>query len=146
MSFGQVAEHAHVIEHAQRRQRVFNALPTPSARHGACSGRCRMSDETPVPETLETIAASIRALRQSMDSRFDKVESRITTELAETKSQLGMKIEAVHAEVSLVYDEVIAQRAKHKANDEEHGRFRERLGNHHLRLLALTRRKNRHSK
>jgi DNA anti-recombination protein RmuC len=35
-----------------------------------------MSDEKPVPATLETIAASIRELRQSMESRFGEVDSR----------------------------------------------------------------------
>jgi hypothetical protein len=115
-----------------------------------------MSDEKPVPETLETIAASIRELRQSMesrfsevdtrfdavDARFDKVERRITTEIADAKAQLGVKIEAVHAEVKLVYDEAIAQRAKHTANDADHERFREDLTNHDLRLRALASRKN----
>jgi len=96
-----------------------------------------MSDEKPVPETLETIAAGIRALRQSMDSRFGAVDTRFD----EVKAQLGTKIEAVHAEVKLVYDEVIAQRAKHKANADEHDRFREQLEDHDTRLLALTRRK-----
>ena len=42
-----------------------------------------MSDE-PVPETLETIAAKLGALTKSMEDKF-----------AETRSHLGIKIEAV---------------------------------------------------
>lgn len=101
-----------------------------------------MGDENLVPETLDTIAAKLSELTK----RFDKFESRITTELAETRSQLGTKIEAVHAEVKLVYDEVIAQRAKHKANENEHDQFRKRLADHDLRLLALRPRKSRGGK
>ena len=35
-----------------------------------------MADEQPVPETLESIAASIRELRTSMESRFGQVDDR----------------------------------------------------------------------
>ena len=35
-----------------------------------------MADEQPVPETLESIAASIRELRTTMDARFDHVDER----------------------------------------------------------------------
>jgi uncharacterized protein YicC (UPF0701 family) len=38
--------------------------------------RCRMSDEKPVPETLETIAARIAALGKSTDERFAQVDER----------------------------------------------------------------------
>lgn len=129
-----------------------------------------MADETPVPETLQTIAEQISALSKSIDQRFDavdkrfdavdkrfdaieqrfdrrfnevdqrfeKIERRITTETAETRSQLGVKIEAVHAEVKLVYDDVIAQRDKHKTNDKDHQEFRKRLDAHDLQFLART--------
>ena len=79
----------------------------------------------------------------AVDARFDKVESRITEETAQTRSLLGVKIEAVHAEVKLVYDEVIAQREKHEANDKDHKRFREHIAKHDLQLQALTPRKSR---
>jgi outer membrane murein-binding lipoprotein Lpp len=59
-----------------------------------------MSD-TPVPETFETLAAKIDTLSKSIDQRFE-----------ETKSQLGVKIEAVESKVDKVYDEVIAMRAE----------------------------------
>ena len=91
-----------------------------------------MSDEHPVPETLETIAASIRQLKSSMDVRFD-----------ELKAQLRMEIETVDGRVRLVYDEVIAQRAYHKRNAKEHATFVKRLDDHDTRILALERKKER---
>lgn len=57
-----------------------------------------MTDEKPVPETLETIAEQISALSTSMEKRF-----------GELKAQLGVKIEAVDANVRLVYDVIITQ-------------------------------------
>ena len=72
-----------------------------------------MADENSVPETLESIAAKLGELAKrfdAVDDRFGKIESRITKEIAETRSQLGVKIEAVHSDVKLVYDEVVRGR------------------------------------
>src|SRR5262249_36157896 len=38
--------------------------------------RCRMSDEKPVPDTLESIASQIRELSTSIDGRFAQVDGR----------------------------------------------------------------------
>ena len=64
----------------------------------------RMSD-VPGPETLQTIAAKIDALSKSFDERFAKVDQRfeqidqrfekVDQQFAETRAQLGVKIEAV---------------------------------------------------
>ena len=91
----------------------------------ASADDARMS-ETPVPETLETIAAKIDALSKSVDQRFE-----------ETRAQLGVKIEAVDAKVVKVYDEVIAMREESKRNATEHKTFTKRLDNHDVRILAL---------
>ena len=106
-----------------------------------------MSDDTPMSETLDSIAGKISelakrfdAVETRFDARFAQVEARfdgVEQRIAETRSQLGVKIEAVHAEVKLVYDVVIAQQEKNKANDKEHGEFREQLTDHDLRLRAL---------
>ena len=85
-----------------------------------------MADDTPVPETLETIAASITALRSDMDRRFD-----------ETVAQLGVKIEAVEEKVTRVYDAVIALEGHKGANDRAHAGFASRLEDHDLRILAI---------
>jgi hypothetical protein len=66
-------------------------------RAGMSSADDARMDDTPVPETLETIAEKITALGKSIDQRFE-----------ETKAQLGVKIEAVDAKVTLVYDAVIS--------------------------------------
>jgi chromosome segregation ATPase len=42
----------------------------------AVQSGCRMSDEKPLPETLETIAAKIDALSTSIDARFAQVDGR----------------------------------------------------------------------
>jgi hypothetical protein len=97
-------------------------------------------DDTPVPETLETIAASIAALSESMDQRFAKVDQRfadVDKRFDETKAQLGVKIEAVNANVILVFDAVIAMRELAETNIRDHQGFTERLENHDLRLRAL---------
>ena len=91
-----------------------------------------MSD-SPMPETLETIAAKIDALSSSNDKRFAAVDQ----QLAETRAQLGVKIEAVEAKVVQVYDEVIAMREESKRNAMEHKTFTKRLDNHDVRILAL---------
>lgn len=85
-----------------------------------------MSNETPVPETLETIAQKITALGKSIDQQ-----------LAEVKAQLGVKIEAVEEKVNRVYDVVIAQREINTANMKAHEGFTARLENHEIRILAL---------
>ena len=50
---------------------------TPNAVHRVVPdvhGGCRMSDEKPVPETFDTIAAKIDALGRSIDARFAQVD------------------------------------------------------------------------
>jgi len=54
-------------------------------------------DETPVPETLETIAERVAGLGRSMDQRVD-----------EMNAHLGVKIEAVDAKVTLVFDAALS--------------------------------------
>jgi hypothetical protein len=39
--------------------------------------------------------------------------------------------------VKLVYEAVVAQNQRHKRNDVDHGRFRKRLADHDVRILAL---------
>ncbi len=56
-----------------------------------------MSDEKLEHQTLESIAASIEALRNAMEDR-----------IAETKSQLGLKIETLGKRVAHGFDAVIA--------------------------------------
>jgi septal ring factor EnvC (AmiA/AmiB activator) len=103
--------------------------------------------ETPVPETLETIAAKIDALSKSNDERFGKIDqhfaqvdrqfAQVDRQFDETKAQLGVKIEAVDTKVKQVYDEVIAMRAETTRNAKEHEAFTKRLDSHDLRILAL---------
>jgi hypothetical protein len=83
-------------------------------------------NESPVPETLETIAEKIASLRKSMDQRFE-----------ETNAQLVVKIEAVDANVMLVFDAVISLRELADTNTKDHQRFTEHLDNHDVRILAL---------
>ena len=83
-------------------------------------------DDIPVPETFETIAEKIAALRTSMDQRFE-----------ETNAQLGVKIESVDAKVALVFDAVISLRRLADTNTSDDHRFTERLDNHDVRILAL---------
>ncbi len=89
--------------------------------------------EKPVPETLETIAAKIDALSKSNDERFAKVDEQFD----ETRAQVGVKIEAVEAKVTQVYDAVIAMREEAKRNAAEHKTFTKRLNDHDVRILAL---------
>ena len=88
-----------------------------------------MADENPVPETLQTIAAKIDAL-----------SNRVDHQIAETRSQLGVKIEAVHAEVKVVYDVVIAQQKHNERNEAEHEAFLKRIEGHDVRILAIEKR------
>jgi RNA processing factor Prp31 len=89
--------------------------------------------DNPMPETLETIAAKIDALSKSNDKRFAAVDQ----QLAETRAQLGVKIEAVETKVVQVYDEVIAMREESQRNAMEHKTVTKRLDNHDVRILAL---------
>jgi len=100
-----------------------------------------------VPETLDSLGEQIRALGKSIDARFAQVDARfaqvdtrfaqVDTRFDELKAQLGARIEAVDANVKLVYDVVIAQTDRNKANDKAHERFEKRLDDHDTRLLAL---------
>jgi chromosome segregation ATPase len=75
-----------------------------------------------------------------IDERLAKGEKRFTTideQFAETRAQLGVKIEAVDAKVSLVYDVLIAMREESEQNARDHKRFTKRLNNHDVRILAL---------
>lgn len=97
-------------------------------------------DDTPVPETLETIAEKITALGKSIDQRFAKVDqqfAKVDKRLDETNAQLGVKIEAVDANVMLVFDAVISLRELADTNTKDHQRFTERLDKLDLRILAL---------
>jgi tetrahydromethanopterin S-methyltransferase subunit G len=117
-----------------------------------------MSDEKPVPETLETLAEKIGALGKAIDAqfaqvdarfdqvdarfdqvdaRFEQIDARITTEIAEVKTHLGVKIEALAEDVRRVYDAVIGQQTRNERNDTDHATFARRLDNHDVRLLAL---------
>ena len=115
-----------------------------------------MSDETPVPETLETIAASIRDLRTSMDERFTKVDERFTkvderfgkvdqqfakidTRFDELRSQLRTDIEAVRGDIRLVAEATATQHKRDRRNDADHKRFKTQLEDHDVRLLTLER-------
>jgi chromosome segregation ATPase len=121
----------------------------------------KMADETPVPETLDTIAAKLTALGKSIDNRFTKIDDRFTKiderftkiddrftkiderftnvdqQLAETKAHLGIKIEAVDDKVTRVYDAVIALQQHNTANTKAHAQFTVRLEDHEVRILAL---------
>jgi hypothetical protein len=104
-------------------------------------------DKPPMPETLDTLAAKLTELSTSIterfakvDQQFAKVDERFATaekQRAEMKAHLEVKIEAVQADVRLVYDVVIAQQERNKANDRAHRVFTKRLDNHDIRILAL---------
>ena len=115
-----------------------------------------MSDEKPVPETLETIAASIRELRESMDSRFNevaaefvKVDSRfgevaaefgkVDLRFEELKAQLRTEIESVRGDVRLVAEAFGSQAIVNERNEGAHTEFKKRLDHHDTRIAALDR-------
>jgi predicted transcriptional regulator len=124
-----------------------------------------MSDDKPVPETLETIAEKIGALGKSIEARFEQVDKRfeqvdkrfeqvdtrfeqidrrfeqVDTRFDELKAQLRTEIETVDARVKLVYEVVVAQTAKNTTIDAEHATLHRRLDNHDVRILALERRR-----
>jgi hypothetical protein len=114
------------------RLRYFSAVTGATEIGMPSADDAKMSDNF-MPETLETIAAKIDALSKSNDQRFATIDQ----QLAETRAQLGVKIEAVDAKVVKVYDEVIAMREKSKRNATEHKTFTKRLDNHDIRLLTL---------
>jgi hypothetical protein len=111
--------------------------------------------EKPMPETLETIAAKIDALSKSNDERLARIDQQfaetrgdlgariealsksIDRRFEESGAHLGVKIEAVETKVTQVYDEVLAMREKSKRNATEHKTFTNRLDNHDVRILAL---------
>ena len=113
--------------------------------------RCRMSDEKPVPETLETLAQRIAALPTKADlerfatkadlepfaTKADFEPFATRADLAELKSQLRTDIQALRADVKLVYDVVIAQDARNKVTDKDLKALKKQLNKHDLRILAL---------
>jgi hypothetical protein len=123
-----------------------------------------MSDEKPVPETLETIAASIRDLRTAMDSRFaearlvvtseisqlgtdiDGVRSQLTADIAAlridiagVRSQLRADIESVRGDVRLVAEAFGSQAAVNQRHENAQKESAKRLDDHNTRILALER-------
>ena len=113
-----------------------------------------MSDEQPVPETLETIAASIRELRTSMDERFaassrewrTAMDERFAassrewrTAIDELRAQLRADTEAVRADIRLIVEAFGTQVTRNKLNDTAHRGFKKQLDNHDTRILALER-------
>jgi chaperonin cofactor prefoldin len=114
-----------------------------------------MSDEKMVPETLETIAASIRELRQSMESQFDQVASRsqvnsrfveinsrfgkVDSRFDELKAQLRTEIESLRGDIRLVAEAFGAQAMVNERNESAHTEFKKRLDHHDTRIAALDR-------
>ena len=98
-----------------------------------------MSDEQPLPETLETIAEQIRVMQRSMDARFDGVDARITKEIGDLKSQLRTEIEAVRGDVKLVAEAVAAQTKHWQEHALTHEKLTAQVDNHDLRIHALER-------
>jgi hypothetical protein len=106
-----------------------------------------MADELPVPETLETIAASLRELRTTMETRFDRVDERfgkvderfstIDVRLDEMKAQLRTEIESVRGDVRLIAEGVGANTVLLQGLDKSHRRLEERVDGHDVRIAAL---------
>jgi hypothetical protein len=100
-----------------------------------------------VPETLETIAASIRELRMSMDAQFAGVDARFTgvdakfvgidMRFDELKAQLRTEIESVRGDVRLVAEGLAAQTMLLQRMDKDHRQLEERVDEHDVRILAL---------
>ena len=75
-----------------------------------------------------------------VDERFTKVDERFTgaeKDRAALKSQLEIKLEALEAQVHLVYDEVIGTRSDVRAVRSEHATFTQLFDNHEVRISAL---------
>jgi hypothetical protein len=103
-------------------------------------GESATMSDTPMPETLESLAAKITQLSEKVQAGFNQADARfwsIDRKLDETRAQLGVKIEAVDTRVTQVYDAVIALTSHEKQNRRDHGRFAKKLEEHDLRLLAL---------
>src|SRR5204863_854222 len=101
-----------------------------------------MSDEKPVPETLESIAASIRDMRLSMGSQFADVRSQfadVRSQLDEVKAQLRTEIESVRGDVRIVAEAVAAQTVILQRHERTHETFTKRFDSHDTRILALER-------
>ena len=99
-----------------------------------------MTEEQPVPETLETVVASIRELKASMESRFGDVDRRfdkVDNRFDEMKAQLQTEMESVRGDVKLVAEGLAAQTTLLQRMDKDHRRLEERVDNHDLRILAL---------
>lgn len=104
-----------------------------------------------MPETLETLAQRITALPTKADlerfatkadlerfaTKTDLERFATKTDLAGLKSQLRAEMEALRDDVRRVYDVVIAQNDRNKANDADHTAFRTQLDDHDVRILAL---------
>lgn len=109
--------------------------------------RYRMSDEHPMPETLETIAEKIAELGQSINVRFGKVDVRfdavdarvggVDARVDQLKLQLRVEIEAVRGDVRLVAEGLAAQTVLLKRIDAGREELEKRVDRHDLRIRAL---------
>ena len=120
-----------------------------------------MSDEKPVPETLQTIGEKIASLGKSIDERFVAVDKRfdavdkrfdavdkrfdavdkrfgaVDRRFDEVKAQLRTEIESVRGDVRIVAERLAAQTTLLTRIDADHLRVAKRVENHDLRILAL---------
>jgi chromosome segregation ATPase len=120
-----------------------------------------MSDDKPVPETLQSIADKIGALGASMNAQFAQIDKRfaqidtrfaqidtrfaqidtrfaqIDTRFDELKAQLRTEIESVRGDVKLVAEALAGQQARNEQNDADHRAFTARLDAYGGRILAL---------
>ena len=105
-----------------------------------------MSDEKPVPETLESIAASIRDMRLSVGSQFADVRSQLDdlrtsmdSRFDDVKAQLRTEIESVRGDVRIVAEAVAAQTVILQRHERTHETFTKRFDSHDTRILVLER-------
>ena len=137
--FGQAAETARLTGHVREGRRSINDLRCAVPRHADCIDDASMGN-APMPPTLESIAASLTELKKSMDAQFKRVDERFDQaekDRVTLKSQLEIKVEAVEAEVHLVYDEVLGTRSEVRAIGSEHATFAQLYDNHEVRISAL---------
>jgi peptidoglycan hydrolase CwlO-like protein len=80
---------------------------------------------------------SVDAHFTSVDAQFKEIDEKIDQQTEDLKAHLGMKIEALHETVKLVYDAVISHQAHFGANEMAHETFTKRLDNHDIRILAI---------
>ena len=92
-----------------------------------------MSDEKPVPETLESIGQQIRELAKSFTERFDGIDTRFD----ELKARLRTEIEAVRGDIRIVAEGMAAQYAVNQQNDADHEEFRTDLDRHDAPIAVL---------